>query len=236
MNQYLENEKKKLIGCAWAHYRLGMRGEELDDCLKLIAIDPADPNGYLQLGSAYENQGAMDKAKICYLELVRRFPDYSAGYVNLGYFFEKQEKRLDLATICYEKATELDPVCELALNNVATMFQKRGQWLQARVYFEKANAIAENREVWSCFILHNLAWACYHCGDYDEASRLYKKLLNLCPEDYKEIHSILADFGCVCYKMGLLEDAVRLFDKALSIDPTNRRCRRLYRIVSEKVR
>lgn len=234
MNQYLEKEKQQLVESAWAHYYLGMQEAEIDDCLKLIATDPADPNGYLHLGSAYENHCNAKEAKICYLELVRCFPNYSPGYVNLGYFFEKHEKRLDLAAVCYEKAAELDPASELALNNLATMFQKNGQWRKARVYFEQANSIVESRGDRSCLVLHNLAWVCYHCGDYNEALCLYKKLLNLCTEDYNAIHSALADLGCVCYKMGKIEESIRWFDNALSIAPSSRRCRRLYDLANRK--
>lgn len=234
MEQYLEKEKQELVECAWAHYYLGMKEAEIDDCLRLIAIDANDPAGYLHLGSAYENQGRTKESRACYLELVRSFPNYSPGYVNLGYFFEKYEKRLDLAKVCYEKAVELDPACELALNNVATMFQKNGQWLKARQYFEQANLMVERREGFSCLVLHNLAWACYHCEDYNAALSLYEQLLHLCPEGYSDIHSIIADLGCVCYKMGRAEDAIRWFDNALSIAPSSRRCRRLFDLTNRK--
>ena len=163
---------------------------------------------------------------------MKKFPECSYFYVNLGYIFEINKKRYDIAMVCYEKASELNPNDEWALNNIGAILQKEGRWKEAVSYYEKACDVSKKNDGVECYqILHNLAWAYYHCKVYGEVSLIYDDLINKYPDNA----SLYGDFGCMYYKVHRYSNALRLFKKALSIQPNNRRYQRLYQIADKKL-
>jgi cytochrome c-type biogenesis protein CcmH/NrfG len=59
---------------------------------------------------------------------VNQFPDFAAGYSNLGYYYLTKQN-IDLAIKNFDKALQLDPDYELALMNKAgvLMFQNKNK-------------------------------------------------------------------------------------------------------------
>lgn len=235
-HQDLAGEKTRLRIRASGHNQLGMHQEAVKDCEELIGMDMNDPESYGLLGFYLEKNGEIDKAMECYRHMMKLFPNYHDSYVGLGYCFEVYKKRLNMARVCYEKALELNPRDHWALNNAAVLLQKEGKWHEALSYYERALEVVEKEGEEGCHIRHNLAWAHYHCGNYDEAFTLYKNLSNNHPADYVAIHSIFADYACVQYKMELFNDALESLDRALWIHPKNRRCRRLYNVTIKRIK
>jgi tetratricopeptide (TPR) repeat protein len=164
-----------------------------------------------------------------YRKALKIFPHNSNLYIDLGRCFEKHFKRIDMATVCYEKALELDPRNEWALNNVGAMLQKEGRWAEALSYYEVAYAVSnENNN----HILHNLAWAHYHCKNYKKAWSLYSELIQDLPEEV----SVYADLACVYYRLGWIEEALGLLNNVFWHYPKNRHCRRLYNLISKQIK
>ena len=221
----LAEEKDRLRDRAWGYSQLNMHKEAVAECEKLVKIDPDDASSYIYLGFYYEKNGEMEKAIECYKYTMKTFPRDSQSYISLGYIFEKQEKRNDMARVCYEKALELNPDDEWALNNIGVLLQKEGKWKDALPYYKNAYETSKLNGEASNWILHNLAWAYYHCKEYNEAMGLYRQLVNE-ESDNAEIHS---DLGCVLYKMGRFSDALASLESALNLCPDNRRYKRLYR-------
>lgn len=247
-HDYLENDKDKLRDYAWFHGELGMYDEEIADCEKLITLDPADPYSYVGLGFAYDRSGQAEKAAECYRDAMKRFPDHHAAYTNMGNWFEKHEKRDDLARVCYEKALELDPTDYWSLNNIGHVLQKEGKWLEALFYYRNAyDQITEEgaSEDGIRHICHNLAFAYYRCKQYKKAWYLFNLLVKGptdnscaskefdCCSSYKTC--IYSDFGCVNYRLGNYQDALKLFEKALSFCPRSRNFQRLSKVAMKKV-
>lgn len=236
MRDYLEyddlhDEKDRLLGRIWGYSHLGMYKEAVDECKKLIKIDPHDPSSFIELGLTYRESGEIEKAIKWYKYTIRRFPKHSHAYINLGYVFEKHKKCDNRAVVCYEKALELDPSDEWALNNIGAILQKEGKWKDALIYYEKAYEASELNGEPNNLILHNLAWAHYHCKNYDKAMALYQQLAH----DESDNASIYGDLGCVNYKIGAYVRAWELFDKALSLCPGSRYYKRLYRVSYKKI-
>jgi tetratricopeptide (TPR) repeat protein len=230
-NDELAYEKNRLLKHIWGYCALDMYKDAVDECKKLIDIDPNDPESFIQLGFHYEENKETDKAIECYSLVMRRFPQYSYSYVNLGYIFETYKKRNDIAVVCYEKAAELNPNDEWALNNIGAILQKEGKWKDALSYYERACEVSKKNDGVECYqILHNLAWAYYHCKNYGEASLIYRDLTN----EYPDNASMYGDFGCVYYKIHRYSNALNLFKKALSIQPNNKHYQRLYQLADKK--
>lgn len=223
------DEKDRLRERASGYCDLGMYREAAAIYKKIIELDRSDPSSYLDLGSCLSDNGETDKAILCYRKALKIFPHYSDFYINLGYCFEKHLKRCDKAAVCYEKALELDPDNEWALNNIGAILQKEGRWKEALTYYERAYAARKGD---NNHILHNLAWAHYHCKNYEKAWRLYSKLICEDPERV----SVYADFSCVNYRLGMMEEALGLLDIVFMQFPNNRHCRRLYNLISKQIK
>jgi len=221
-------DKIRLRRHAWAHHQLGMRQEAVDDCEKLVALDPNDPSSYVWLGYYCEENGDVERAADYYRYLIRHFPRYHGSYTNLGYYFEVLKKRPDKAMGYYRKALRLNPRDFWALNNMGHVFQKKGAWGKAVLYYRRAFAVGvkEADKEGVEHITHNLAWAYYRCGKYEKARRLYRRLTKEEP-DNAPVH---ADLGCVAHRMGDHENALASFEKASCLSPASRHYRRLVQI------
>jgi superkiller protein 3 len=228
--EILKFKKMKIRKDLEAHHQLGMHKEAVLDCERLIGLDEDDPESYLSLGFYLEKSGEIYKAMECYQNGIERFPFYAEYYTNLGYCFEIHNKQPDKALSCYGKALKVDPFNYWALNNVGHIYQKEGKWQDALYYYEQAEEVMDVLD-YEYRVVHNLAWACYHCRNYEDAWRFYDTLVEVYPDNM----NILGDFSCVKYKMGFFNDALELLYDALLIDPKNRRCQRLYKITMKKL-
>jgi len=224
-------DKKRLIERIGAYSQLGMKKEALDESKKLVGVAPEDPASFIELGYNLQENGEIEEAMKCYQSAIDKFPQYSELYTNLGYCYEKYMKRNDMAVVCYEKAVELDPDDEWALNNTGVMFQRLGNGKEAFCYYKKACEAAYKKYSYiSLHLLHNFAWGHYLCHDYESASNVFYQL-----QSEKEDDPLYwADFGCVKYKMGLYSDALSFFEKATRLEPQRRRFQGLYKLALRK--
>ncbi len=225
----LPDEKERLREMALAYRDLDMHREAITEYEKIIEMDRNDPWSYLDLGICLEENREIGRAIELYRKALKIFPYNSGFYINLGYCFEKSLKRCDIAAVCYEKALELDPGEEWALNNIGAILQKEGKWEEALAYYEAAYAARKGD---NNHILHNLAWAYYHCKDYKKAWGLYSKLIR---EDSGEV-SIYTDLACVYYKLGRIKEALGLLDNVLGQFPRDRHCQRLHRLIIKQIK
>jgi len=138
-----------------------------------------------------------------------------------------------MAIICYEKAIELDPYNEWALNNAGVMLQAEGKWKEAIPYYEKSYEACKRSGMAAGQIMHNLAWAYYRIKNYRKAWHVFNSLSTEYPDyDYEPMYG---DFGCVNYKMGDYSKALKLFERGLLLYPNSRYYQRLYRVVIRKI-
>lgn len=229
-DEELSREKNKLLGRIWGYSELEMHEEAIAESEKLIKFDPDDASSYIELGLCYEENEEIEKAIKCYKLIMKRFPKDSRSYINLGHVYERRKKRDDMAMVCYEKAFELNPGNEWAINNIGAIIQKKGRWRDALNYYEKAYEASKlNREP-NNSILHNLAWAHYHCKNYNKAMGIYHWLA----QHESDNAAVCADLGCVKYKAGAYYEAFELFGRALSLCPNSRHYQRLYRVAVRK--
>ncbi|HAJ57563.1 MAG TPA: hypothetical protein DCL35_07330 [Candidatus Omnitrophica bacterium] len=233
--QSLEEEKIRLWDLASGYFEFGMIKDAVAYAEELVSLDENDSWPYVALGYFLERNKEMDRAMRCYSETIKRFPECYAAYGNLGFCFETYKKRLDIALVLYEKTLEIKPMDAWALNNIGFILGKYGKWRDSLAYHKKAYEISQTGFGASDDELYNLAFAHYKCKNYQEALEVYNALANSYTDDYKEMPLVLAKLSCVHFKMKRFNDAVELLDKALSLCPKDRRCRRLYKIVSKKL-
>lgn len=227
-----EAEKDKIIDRVWAYAHLGMYKESVIEAKKLIRLYADDASSYRELALCYEEIGRGDKAEKCYKYIMRRFPNNSSSYVNLGYYYERTKKRKDLAAVCYEKALEVNPNDKWALNNMGVVMSWEGNWKEAANYYKMACRSSESEDGRAdVHFLHNLAWAYYRCKKYDNAVDIYNYLANECPDKA----NVFSELGLVNFRMKKYRKAFDLFGKALSLCPGKRDHKRLYDFARKKI-
>ena len=228
----VSNEKDKIRERIQAYSVLGMYKDAIRESNELIRLDPDDSSSYIDLGSNCEEDGQVERAMRCYRYAIKRFPKDSRLYVNLGYCFEKYRKRDDLEMTYCEKALELDPNNEWALNNIGAILAREGKLKESLSYYERAYEACKHKYGSVCdHIVHNFAWALYLCKKYPRAWLIYRYLADECPDK----SHVMCDFGRVNYKMGMYIKAWDYFGKALAISPESRHYKRLVRAAYKKV-
>lgn len=120
---------------AWICYRIGEAHQNLGDYAnarkfyqQAYRLAPAYPDFLNKLASACLSLNDEVQAKQLFDKLVNQFPDFAAGYSNLGYYYLTKQN-IDLAIKNFDKALQLDPDYELALMNKAgvLMFQNKNK-------------------------------------------------------------------------------------------------------------
>jgi tetratricopeptide (TPR) repeat protein len=233
-NEELSYEKDRLLSRAWGYSFFDMHKEAIGECEELVRRDPSDASSYIELGRYLEDDGEVERAIECYKYVMKRFSDNFQAYLNLGYVFERHMKRNDMAMVCYEKALELSPSDEWALNNIGAILQKEGRWQEALGYYEKAYDAVRAHRGSNSQILHNLAWAYYRCKNHAKAMSSFIELIN--DDEYSKTNaSVYYDCGCVSYRAGDYKRAFKLFEIAVSLSPANRYYRRSCQIAGKKI-
>lgn len=228
----VSDEKSRIRGRIQAYSELGMHKEAIRESKELIRLDPDDSSSYIDLGSTCEEDGQVERAMRCYRYALKKFPKDSRLYVNLGYCFEKYKKRDDIEMTLCEKALEIDPYNEWALNNIGAILARKDKLKESLSYYEKAYEACKHKYRFVCeHIMHNFAWALYRCRKYPRAWLIYSYLV--C--EYPDKPHVVCDFGRVNYKMGMYRKAVDYFAKALAISPDGRHYKRLYGAAYKKV-
>lgn len=228
----LSDEKNRIRDRILAYTELGMHREAIRESKELVRLDPNDPSSFIDLGCSCEEGGQVDRAIRYYRYAIKRFPSDSRLYVNLGYCFEKYKKRDDMEIVLCEKALEIDPYNEWALNNIGATLDRKRKLKESLSYHERAYEACKRKYGSVCDqIVHNFAWALYRCKRYARAWLIYSYLIEKCPDK----PHVVCDFGRVNYKMGMYHKAWDYFAKALVISPDSRHYKRLYKVAYNKI-
>jgi Flp pilus assembly protein TadD len=148
-------------------------------------------------GLTAADNGQLQKA-IRLLEDALRIRPSSEIYVDLGQLWGKAE-RLDVARICFDKATTLDPSNAFALNNIGQCLVAERKTEDAIAFFEKAVLLAPDIPTFS----NNLGQAYITNNQHIAARPIFQKLLK--QEPGKASHH---------YHLGLIAEQVGDFSAA----------------------
>lgn len=108
-----------------------------------VAAQPGIPAGakpiYVRAISAIK-AGQDKEALRLFTGLTREYPDFAAGFTNLGLLYLKQGK-LTEAEQAFKQAVTLNPVDAVAYNHLGIALRQQGQFEQAREAYETALGI-----------------------------------------------------------------------------------------------
>jgi len=124
-------------------------------------------------------------------------------------------QRFEEADGSFRTATRLDPRYAEAFVNWGALLIQQERWEDA---VEKLSVAADEptyREVGRA--LHNLGWAYYNLGRYEEAEDCYKRLLRVTPLFCPSLHNL----GMVSEAQGQLDEAETHYQRSLECNETH---------------
>jgi len=160
---------------------LGELGQSELAVKKLNAVIAADPDfalAYSELGKAYQKLGDHENAVSAFRKAAKLDPWSSESQVQLAAAC-RQLGNYSEAAAAYARAVELDPKNLDAMLGTAECHLKAGQYLKSLVYCEQAEQAGERTGE----VLRLLARVYEGQKDYEQAIRVYRRLLSLKADD-----------------------------------------------------
>ncbi len=168
-------------------------------------------DSFTELAGLYYAHHSYDKAIEYYLEALKREPEESILWYNLGNAYSDKGD-IDKAILLYERALELDPKYAAAWNNLGNAYSDKGDIDKTTWSYEKALALDPKlAAAWN-----NLGNVYYAKGDIDKAISLYEKALEFDPKDAV----VWNNLGNVYYAKGDIDRARTCREKAAALSRT----------------
>ncbi|GAX45165.1 TPR repeat-containing protein [Tolypothrix sp. NIES-4075] len=127
-----------------------------------------------QTANTLLNQGDLTGAEENFRKLIKKFPEDSFGYYQLGNVLFRQGKKED-AIKEYHKAIQKNSKYAVAYNAIAQVYASQQQWSEAIVEYNKALKINPNYGD----ALSNIAIALWNQGNHKEAIAYAEKAVNI---------------------------------------------------------
>ncbi len=170
-----ENQEAQLL-LAELCVRLGRRLEAAE-IYSRYDMRLLDLSGLEFMGAHYHEQGALEQALECFLEMTRRQPRLARGYNNAGVVCE-QMGRYAAADSLYLKAVELDSAYIDAFFNRGNLMRLTGNPAAAISCYLRADSLAGGRDR---AVIEALGNAFRDLGDQASAERCFRRLKALEP-------------------------------------------------------
>jgi len=175
-----------------------------------------DPKDLIDLHESYLNasylllQKKYAEAKELSEEMIKQWPDFFGGYLNLGKIAMVQKDFAGAVPYLY-RAIELKPDRFEVHNNLGTVLSHLGKFDQAVKHFEEALRLRpENAK-----LHNNFAFALLRQGKLDQAIQRCTKALELDPELAEAHHNL----GIALTKQGKLDEAVKHLSESARLEP-----------------
>ncbi len=181
------------------------------DCYShVVAVNPNDPQGFLNLGFVLKEQGHLEAAQHYLRHAVRRDPALVDAHYLLG-VIAQEAGRLPEAIEDFRKTLEFKPDFELAYRDLFQALFQNGQLEEAKGILEQG--ISVNPDVAAFhYYLGNLF---RHQEEFDQAIACYRNALSIDPNDFDAHYNI----GNILQDQGKLDQAMACYRKAIELQP-----------------
>lgn len=119
-----------------AHRRNRLWENEIDLWTDCVKKSPKKARPYFNLGFAYMNGGAYDKALVMTERALEIDPKFANAYYNLGLIYQRMGDR-DKAIALGKKALELDPHLYFVYFSLGAIYFENGQYQEAEEAYKK---------------------------------------------------------------------------------------------------
>lgn len=203
--------------CAMAFHMLGLALVNLNELHqaftmyeRALALDPTDPDLYLNIGTAAWDLGLYDGACQAFRAYIQMKPSCHKGYNNLAGCLRDQGKT-DEAIALLKDTLALMPEQAMLWNTLGTVMGELSDFETALTFYREAARLAPEM----ARVHHNIGHALSHVGPLDEAIRSYDRALELCDND-GEMAETLHARGLSLAAIGRLKEAWPQYEHRLN--------------------
>lgn len=193
----------------------------VDDGVSLIRraleVAPRYTAAWNNLGNILAINDAFDKAAQAYRHVITLEPTHADAWNNLAAALKEQDK-LDEAMECVKKALELDPKHPEAYHTLGNIYRQQKRDIEALAAFKQA-LVLHPRHADS---YRGLGAAFYAVGQVEEAADVYRRWLQIEPENPYPAHMLAActndhipERASDAYVAGTFDRFANSFDKVL---------------------
>lgn len=180
---------------------LGQRHKAFEMYERAIALNPNDPDLYLNVGTAAWSLRLYEGAEKAFRAFIEMLPDSPKGYNNLAGCL-RDMGRIDEAIDLVRNALFRMPDAAELWNTLGTIMGEQSDFDNAATFYREAQRLDPTMSR----AFHNLAHALNHVGPLDEAIANYNRALELCANDHDEAE--ITHARGLCYaSMGRLKEA-----------------------------
>ncbi len=192
----------------------------------LARLSPNEPQVYVDLGRAYENNGETKKALESYVKATSLDQQYATAYVRAGVLYGRQQEAasaasaFDRADQIYQALGKVEGRAEVAYQR-SDLFIRAGQIAQARQQAEQALDLAKtiNNQPLQIKTMLHLAYILRHQGESERAEKFVAEAVEVAQASNMEtlVARALTDLGSVFFLRGEYADAEKYFRQGLEM-------------------
>jgi serine/threonine-protein kinase len=167
------------ITLGFIYLETGKNNEAKEEFQKVLEIDPVNAEAYNGRASAFLALGMPREAEAVYKKAIEMKPGYWNLFNNLGGFYFKQGRYRDAAAQ-FEQVVTLTPNNANGYRNLGTMYYFLGLKDKQIEMYKKSLEIEPDYTTYS-----NLAVIYFKEKKYNDAARMYEKVVALNNKDYR---------------------------------------------------
>ena len=207
---------------AYRHYTEGIRlqdqrreREAIPMFERALEEDPEFAMAYAKLSVMHQNAGDVEKGREYARQALERVDRLSARerYYIEGRYYSQRLETTERSIEAYERAIELYPDHEGALNNLALQYNAVSRHQDATPLLETLVRLPDPDPLFFGNLAYNLAMQ----GELERANQLLRSLVSDVP-DVGAAHNYLAD---TLIRQGRLDEALATAERAEALDPEN---------------
>jgi tetratricopeptide (TPR) repeat protein len=154
---------------------LGQRHKAFEMYERALALDPHDPDLYLNIGTAAWSLKMYDGAEKAFRAYIEMRPDCSKGYNNLAGCLRDKGQLDDAIALCRDTLMRMPEAADL-WNTLGTIMGETCDFDNAVTFYKEAMRLDPKM----ARAYHNLGYALNHVGPLEEAIANYTRALELC--------------------------------------------------------
>jgi serine/threonine-protein kinase len=175
---------------------------------RALELDTSDLTPHHGLRDAYLDLGLPESAEQDWQRLIRRYPDFWAGYYSLGTYYQDLE-RYEEALEQYSRALQLAPRNAEVHSYLGTLYFYLGRFEEATVALQES---IEIRPTWEAY--YNLGGIYYSLRRFDAAVAAFEQAVQISDSDYEPQGRL----GWACYwAPGRREEAPTHLRRAITL-------------------
>lgn len=190
----------------------GKYDEAISLAKRVINQDPASIEGYMKLASAYQQKNKLEEAVVCYLEVLKRKPDYNTAQINLLQLLISMQC-FDEAVAEAEKFLKLFPNDFSIINELGSAYFFKGDLERALELFQQSVKIEPANS--EAFL--RMGEIYLKRQDYEQAESFFNQALAI----YNRLENVHSGLAQVYEAQGNLPRAVEFYKRELELNDQN---------------